>query len=171
MAMPLPFRYPRPVRWIHWLSVVLVIIAYATAESAEDPRSSGGQWHILAGLALLLVFVPRLLARFAANRAPVLTSPFATWSARLVQVALLLFLVVQPLLGVLMVWAEGEVLPVPLTGWQLRPLFVLGEAWSETLEDLHETVGNVFYAVIALHSLAALWHQFVRRDDVLRRMW
>lgn len=171
MATSLPFRYPGPVRWIHWCSVVLVAIAYLTAESAEELEGGGGQWHVLAGLALLLVFVPRLLARFAAHRAPVPASAFETWSAQLVHLALLLFVVVQPLLGVLMVWAEGEALPVPFTAWQIPPLVVLGEAWAETLEEAHETVGNVFYAVIALHTLAALWHQFVRRDGVLRRMW
>ncbi|MFC5577922.1 cytochrome b [Lysobacter niabensis] len=133
-------------------------------------RTAGSQWHALAGLALLL-FVPRLLARLAAPRAPVSTSALETWSARLVHVALLLFVVVQPLLGVLMVWAEGEALPVPFTAWQLPPLIALGKAWAETLEDLHETVGNLFYAVIALHALAALWHQYIRRDGVLRRMW
>ena len=93
------------------------------------------------------------------------------WSARLVHLALLLFVVVQPLLGVLMLWAEGESLPVPFTPWQLPPLLVLGAAWEETLEEAHELVGNVFYAVIALHVLAALWHQYMRRDGVLRRMW
>lgn len=171
MATPLPFRHSASVRWIHWLSVVLVAIAYLTAEAAEDPGATGGQWHVLAGLALLLLFVPRLLARFAGQHAPVPASPLQAWSARLVHVALLLFVVVQPLLGVLMVWAEGEALPVPFTPWQLSPLVVPGEAWAETLEELHETVGNVFYAVIALHALAASWHQFVRRDGVLRRMW
>jgi cytochrome b561 len=167
----MPFRYSVTVRWTHWLSVLLVAIAYLTAESAENLGGAGGQWHVLAGLALLLLFVPRLLARLASQRAPVPASVFEAWSARLVHVALLLFVVVEPLIGVLMVWAEGEALPVPFTTLQLPPLVVLGEASGEALEELHETIGNVFYAVIALHALAALWHQFVRRDGVLRRMW
>jgi cytochrome b561 len=171
MATTLPFRYPGSVRWIHWLSVLLVAIAYITAESAEDLGKGGGQWHVFAGLALLLMFVPRLIARFSAEPTPVSASIFQAWSARLVHTALLLFVVVQPLLGLLMIWAEGEALPVPFTPWQLHPLVVLGEPWAETLEELHETVGNVFYAVIALHALAALWHQFVRRDGLMRRMW
>lgn len=173
MAISPPFRHAATVRWIHWLSVALVAVAYLTAETAEDlgEGASGGQWHVFAGLALLLMFVPRLLARLASPRAPVPPSGFEAWSARLVHVALLLFVVVQPLLGMLSVWAEGLALPVPFTPWQIPPLLVLGEAWGERLEELHETVGNAFYAVIALHALAALWHQFVRRDGLLRRMW
>jgi cytochrome b561 len=171
VATSIPFRYPVTVRWTHWLSVVLVAIAYLTGESAEELGTSGGQWHVLAGLALLLLFVPRLLARLAGQRPPVPASAFEAWSARLVHLALLLFVVVEPLLGVLTVWAEGDALLVPFTTLQIPPLVVLGEGREEVLEELHGAVGNVFYAVIALHALAALWHQFVRRDGVLRRMW
>lgn len=84
--------------------------------------------------------------------------------------ALLLFVVVQPLLGILIVWAEGDALPVPFTSFQLPAIVALAD-WEGPLEELHESVGNVFYAIIAAHALAALWHQFVRRDAVLRRMW
>lgn len=167
----MPFRYPLTVRWTHWLSVVLVAIAYITSESAEELGGLGGQWHVLAGLALLLLFVPRLLARLASQHPPAPASVLEAWSARLVHVALLLFVVVEPLIGVLSVWAEGDALPVPLTPWQIPPLIMLGASSGELLEELHETLGNVFYAVIALHALAALWHQFIRRDGVLRRMW
>ena len=167
-----PFRYPRRVRWIHWLSVALVALAYLTAESAESLDGGGaGAWHVLAGLALLLLFVPRLLVRIGAGHAPSTRSAFEAWSARLVHLALLLFVVVQPLLGILSVWAEGQALPVPFTGWEVGPWLMPSEAWGDVLEDLHEDVGNAFYAVIALHALAALWHQFIRRDGVLRRMW
>ena len=171
MVTSSPFRYSAPVRWIHWLTVLLVAVAYLTSESAEERGDGGaGQWHVFAGLVLLLVFVPRLIVRLGSAHPPAPASAFEAWSARLVHVALLLFVVVQPLLGVLMVWAEGDALPIPFTAWQLPPLVVLGEAWGESLEEIHESVGNAFYAVIALHALAALWHQFVRRDGLLRRM-
>jgi cytochrome b561 len=171
VAKAMRLRYSATVRWTHWLSVLLVAIAYLTAESAEDlGEGAGGQWHVLAGLALLLLFVPRLLARLASRHPPVPASLFEAWSARLVHAALLLFVVVEPLLGVFAMWAEGEALPVPFTEWQIPPLVILGEGWGETLEELHGTVGNVFYVVIAVHALAALWHQFIRRDGVLRRM-
>jgi cytochrome b561 len=169
------YRYPMAVRWIHWLSVALIAIAYITAEAAEDFGEGGGtgaSWHVLAGLGLLLLFVPRLLARIGVRRPPPVQARAAEkLMARAVHLALLLFVVMQPVLGILMVWAEGDALIVPMTSWQVPPLLAVGRGAEETLEELHETLGNVFYGVIGVHVLAALWHQFVRRDGILRRMW
>jgi superoxide oxidase len=165
------FRHSPSVRWIHWLTVGFVAMAYVTSEWADDTGTGGAQLHVLSGLALLLLFVPHLLARWTGRRAQAGDAGHRALAAGLVQLALLLFVVVQPVLGVLTVWAEGDALPLPFTPWQVAPLVRLDETWGDTLEDLHETVGNVFYAVIAVHALAALWHQFVLRDGVLRRMW
>ena len=76
----------------------------------------------------------------------------------------------QPLLGILSLWAEGEAMPIPFTQWEVLPLLAMGAGAGELFEELHETVGNLFYAVIGVHVLASLWHHFVRRDGVLRRM-
>jgi cytochrome b561 len=167
----LPNRYPWAVRWIHWLSAILIAIAYLTSESAEELGAGSVNWHVLAGLGVLALFVPRLVARFQVRRPPQPNSRMAEkLMVRTVHLALLLFVVVQPVLGILLVWSEGEPLMVPITSWQIPPLLAVGEGWEETLEDLHETVGNLFYGVIGLHALAALWHHFGRRDSVLRRM-
>jgi cytochrome b561 len=168
-------RFAWPVRAIHWISAALVLVAYLTTELAEDAEHGeavGINWHVAAGFALLLLFLPRLLARLLPQPGPVLPPP-PRWTLlphKLVTLALLLFVLVQPALGVLSVWAEGEALTIPLTPWSLPPLLVLGEGAGDALEEAHELVGNAFYAVIALHALAALWHQFVRRDGLLRRM-
>lgn len=165
-------RYAWPVRVVHWISAVLVLVAYLTGESAEEAGNGGTNWHVAAGLALLALFLPRLLAKLLPHPVP-LSPPPPQWSrfpAALMMVALLLFVAVQPTLGVLSVWAEGEALAVPFTSWSLQPAIVLGKGAGEALEEAHEAVGNAFYAVIALHVLAALWHQWVRRDGALRRM-
>jgi cytochrome b561 len=41
---------------------------------------------------------------------------------------------------------------------------------GQQFEDIHGWVGTIFYYVIGLHILGALWHHFGRRDDTLRRM-
>jgi len=61
---------------------------------------------------------------------------------------------------------------VTLFGVTLLPaLFGPGNrALGHQLEDIHGTIGTIFYYVIGLHILAGLWHHFVRRDDTLQRM-
>ena len=167
-------RYPFLVRWVHWSSVLLVLLAYLTSDAAEDQSGGAAQLHVLAGLLLVVLFVPRLMGYVLRRRgAPLPHESDAGTAARIatatVHVALLLFVIVQPLLGILALWGEGQALPVPFTSWAVpSPLATSGP--SELFEDLHETVGNIFYAVIGLHVAASLWHHFLRRDGVLRRM-
>lgn len=175
MSMSPPLKYAWPVRAIHWVAAALVLLAYATGELSEEiaeGESTGPDWHVFAGVSLLLLFVPRLLARMFTSVPPVAPPPPA-WSAilsRLVLIALLAFVAVQPVLGVLSVWAEGRALEIPFIGASIPPMIALGEGAGDRLEDAHEALGNAFYAVIALHALAALWHHVLRRDNALRRM-
>ena len=117
--------------------------------------------------------MPRILARVFTKTPPIVPPPprASVLPSKLVTLALLLFVVVQPILGVLLVWSEGHALAVPFTDWALPPLIVPGETAEDGLEEAHELLGNAFYAVIGLHAVAALWHHFARRDDTLRRMF
>jgi cytochrome b561 len=40
----------------------------------------------------------------------------------------------------------------------------------DLFKDAHSLLAYGAIALVALHVLAALYHQFIRRDDVLRRM-
>ena len=97
-------RFAWPVRAIHWISAGLVLVAYLTtelAEEAEHGEAVGINWHVAAGLALLLLFVPRLLAKLLPRPGP-LMPPAPNWTRlphALVTLALLLFVLVQPVLG------------------------------------------------------------------------
>jgi cytochrome b561 len=57
---------------------------------------------------------------------------------------------------------------LPFSSWTIASPF--GMELGEWPEELHQGLGTAFYAVIGLHAAAALWHQFLRRDPVLRRM-
>lgn len=168
-------RHPALVRWVHWTSVLLVVAAYVTSEAAEEAANGGpGQWHLLAGLLLLVLFVPRLAGYILRRRDGTQPVPDGGRAARIaaatIHIALLLFVVVQPLLGILALWGQGQALPLPFTPWAVPPLLTIGDAAGEWFEEMHEAVGSVFYAVIAIHVLASLWHHFIRRDSILRRM-
>lgn len=165
-------RYPALVRCIHWTSAGLVLLAYLTSESAEE--AAGANWHIFAGLLLLLLFPLHLVALRLKKRAssswPKPTRQAERLAAISIHGALFLFLVVQPVLGVLSLWGMGESLPIPFTAISVPSPLALGSGAGHTLEEMHEAVGTFFYAVIALHVLASLWHQFVQHDATLRRM-
>lgn len=165
-------RYPALMRWTHWLSAVLVVVAYISSESAEELQSGGGQWHVLAGLLLMILFVPRLVGHLLRGHAVPgeSTHPAERLASHAVHLALLLFVVVQPLLGIMALWGGGESIAIPMSGWTVAPLVTIDAQFAHSLEEAHEVIGQAFYFVIALHVGASLWHQFVRRDGVLRRM-
>jgi superoxide oxidase len=41
---------------------------------------------------------------------------------------------------------------------------------AEQLEELHEVVGTTGYFLIGLHTVAALYHHYIVRDNTLTRM-
>lgn len=173
-----PSRYAAPIRWMHWTIFVLVVLAYLFINLFElFPKGSATRAnvlasHFMAGLAVLLLVLPRLLLRLRHGRPPIAPSP-SRWTELLgnvTHVALYLFLLVQPILGVITLQVGGKA--VKLFGVTLLPSFVevANRTLSHQLEDIHGTIGTVFYYVIGLHILAALWHHFGRRDDTLKRM-
>lgn len=91
-------------------------------------------------------------------------------AATTLHVALYLFFLVQPMLGLATAWSDGKVLLIPFTSIPVPALLPPNKDLAHTLEDLHGTVGTVFYWVIGLHILAALWHHLMRKDDTLKRM-
>jgi cytochrome b561 len=38
-------------------------------------------------------------------------------------------------------------------------------------EDIHGYLAYALFALAGLHALGALWHQFIRRDGLISRMW
>ena len=72
--------------------------------------------------------------------------------------------------GLATAWIDGKTLYLPFTQVALPALLPTDPDLGHQLEELHGTIGEIFYWVIGLHILAALYHHFVRRDDALRRM-
>ena len=83
---------------------------------------------------------------------------------------LYLLLIVLPFSGYLMSLAAGR--PVVLFNQIALPV-LLGEnkPLAEQLKELHEILATLLFLLVALHSAAALWHQFFLRDSLLSRMW
>jgi superoxide oxidase len=171
-------RYTASMRRMHWTVFALVLLAYVFINTFElFPRGSATRAnilasHFLAGLAVLLLILPRLLTRLRHGSPPV-SPPPPQWIERagqITHVALYLFLFIQPILGIITLQIGGK--PVSLFGVTLLPSFVThpDRALGHQFEEIHSTIGTIFYYVIGLHILAGLWHHYWRHDNTLKRM-
>jgi cytochrome b561 len=171
-------RYSPSARRFHWWMFGLVALAYLLVNLVDSfERGTPGrrfvlQSHILVGLVVLVLVLPRLLHRFR-NLPPPIVPPIAAWEAnlsRLTHGLLYAFLVVQPILGLVAVWLGGRGIFIPGTSLQLPSPLAENHDLHEQLEGVHEWIGEAFYYVIGLHIAGALWHHLVRKDSTLRRM-
>ncbi len=175
-SSPASDRYATPVIALHWLIFLLIVVSYASIELREffpkgsAPREAMKSLHFMIGLTVLALVVARIAARFLSSTPKILPTPphWQEIAARLVHLALVGFMVAMPVLGWLILSAEGD--PIPFWGLELPPLTSPDKTLAEQVEEVHETIGNVGYFLIGGHAAAALFHHYVTRDNTLIRM-
>lgn len=140
---------------LHWLIAILIVTAWFTGEGAEEAMevveeggTAGFVPHVAIGLAILALVVVRVLVRLGrgAPAAPgepgSLSVMAADWGHRLIY----LLMIAVPLGGI--------------------SVFFLGLDVGE----VHGLAANLLMLVVLGHALMALYHQYVLKDGLLRRM-
>lgn len=163
-------RYTQITIAIHWLTALLVVIAWFTAEGGRHARADPPTLHFILGLAVLLLVVPRLLARWL-GAAPRVEDPQSRWmdlAARAGHTVLYLFLIALPLSG----WYAASRLGIQVSflGLDLPALAAPVQGAPGLIADLHGTGGSLILWLAGAHALIAIWHQFVMKDGTLERM-
>ena len=161
---------------MHWFMLLLIAAVYACIELREnypkgsDIREALKTWHYMLGLSVLALVWVRIAFRTLGS-SPRIEPPLSGWQttmAKLMHFALYLLMVGQPLLGWLILSAEGD--PIPFFGLQLPALVGTDKELVEVFEEIHETSGTVGYFLIGMHAAAALLHHYYTRDNALVRM-
>jgi cytochrome b561 len=140
---------------LHWLVAILILVAWLSGEGAEEAMEAfeeGGVTgfvpHVAFGLSILTLVVVRILVRLSrgAPAAPGVPGSLsvlaADWGHRLIYLLMI---------------------AVPLGG---ASVFFLGLEVGE----IHGLAANVLMLVVLGHALMALYHQYVLKDGLLRRM-
>ena len=170
-------RYTTTAIVLHWLIALVVAAQIAFGwwmlqipKDPVGPRVNAFNLHKSIGLSIMLLMVIRLAWR-ATHRAPALP-PMPAWQATAARInhgLLYLCLFVQPLSGYI-----GSA----VSGYPVRYFGMLLPGWApkniplkEFLSVVHLVSSWILVAAIAVHIAAALKHQFVDRDRLLRRMW
>jgi cytochrome b561 len=164
------------IRFLHWLTLVLVATTFVLAFSIDlaPSKPAAGvivQLHRSFGVTLWLVTLVRLVWRQF--------SRFPNWPADMPQLmrfaahwseyALYALLLVQPILGLLHTDAHGDRVNLFFLG-QLPALIGRDRLLARQLLEMHHMIGLLLLGLIALHASAALYHHFWRRDDTLAAM-
>ena len=161
---------------LHWLMLFVLAAVYCLREfrgifeRGTAERALMREWHYMLGLSVLALVVLRLVLRLA-TPTPRIEPPLSrvqALAATLVHGALYLFMLSMPVLGWLILSAEGD--RIPFFGLSLPTLVAENKGLAEQFEDLHKLIANIGYFLVGIHAAAALFHHYVLRDSTLRRM-
>lgn len=160
---------------LHWLTALLILGLAAVGLIMTELPTSPLKMQIYGlhksfGLTVLALTVLRLSWRMLAGTPEAIPAPKAQLvAAKTVHGLMYGLLFAIPLSGWLYNSASG--FPLRWFGMPLPKLFTgFNPAIKQVAHALHE---NLFYALallLLLHAGAALWHHYIKRDNLLKRM-
>lgn len=167
--------YGRGAIALHWVMFVLIVVVGVLGLLHDSwPRSTQAFWiniHALIGLAVWVLVMARFGWR-STHRPPDLPPHVGEFSRRLsypVHLLLYALLFIIPIFGIVTFIWHGRVFDFGL--FRVNFGVPRNRAIFHPTENIHGYLAYALFALIGLHILAALWHQFVRHDGVLQRMW
>jgi cytochrome b561 len=163
-------RYGTVAIAIHWVSAAAIIGLLVSGTVAEGTAGAGKASilvvHATVGTLVLLLTLARVAWWLWADKrpAPLAGQPAAQeWLSRAVHGLLYLAIFVLTLSGIATLALSGAV--PALLGQGALPDFS-----TVPPRFVHGIVSKLMIALVAVHTLAALYHQFIRRDRLLGRM-
>ena len=169
-------RYGAVAQTFHWVIVALIITQFTLAWIAADLPLGMHKLALLArhksfGITIMGLAVLRLLWRFT-NPTPLLPADTPKWqrvAAHTAHAALYVLLFAVPLMGWLMSSAKNYTV-----SWfnlvTLPNLVSPNEELFKFFREAHEVLALTLLAIAVAHALAALKHEFIDKDNVLRHM-
>lgn len=160
---------------LHWTMALCIAAAWILAQVIDAvPRGPGRTAvlgsHVLVGLAVLALLLPRLVARLR-GPVPAPAPGTALWEERLAaatHVLLYGLMLAQPLSGIGFALVRRS--PTDVLGLFTIPNLFADDTLRGLFGETHELLANLLLAAVALHVAATLFHHFIRRDGVAARM-
>lgn len=161
---------------LHWSIAALFITQFFLAYRREFiPENSPQNFQYLllhesCGVTIFILALVMIVWHFVGTRPimPMNMSKLEILGAKTTHFLLYLCMLAMPLSGYLMSCLGGY--DVLLFGWKLPNPFVKNESLAHLFEETHEVISFVIMTVVSIHVLAALYHHFIRKDNVLKRM-
>jgi len=168
-------RYRSGAIALHWTMFVLILIVGILGLLHDSwPKETQAFWinvHALIGILLWLVLIARFgyRVRYSPPMLPANIGGFSRRFSTPMHLALYVLMFITPILGFVTFIYHGRVFDFGL--FELNFGIRKNSAIFGPTEDIHGYLAYALFALAGLHALAALWHHFVLRDGVLKRIW
>jgi cytochrome b561 len=168
--------YPTATRFFHWAIALLLLVQIPLAWYMIELPLGAEKFaryglHKSLGMTLFTLAVIRLVRAILIKgpSLPADTKLYEKVFARITQGILYLLLVVMPITGWLMSSAAN--VPVILFGMiELPSLVAPNKEFMEGMQNVHEMQSYLLLALITVHLLGGLKHQFLLKNNVLYSM-
>lgn len=172
-------RYPPLMRWMHWLTGVLLLAIIAGGwfmtglDSSVPYKYDIYDLHKSLGVLIILLMVLRVgIRKFSTvPKYPDSLSKFSRIVATATHHTLYLLAFLVPISGYLMSNAGGR--DVPFFGLTAPRVISENSDVASALHSFHVLVPYILLALVGLHIVAALYHRYFDKpeNDILKRMW
>jgi cytochrome b561 len=168
-----PKRYHPLLVSLHWLVAILVALNLYVGRfvfSIRDYPDRAAAIHMVAGIAILVLVIIRFVVRVGSQRPADATSgsKLLETLAKAVHYGLYILLLVITVVGATFSLQSGRL---------ARTFFGGGPASGPPpdlvflLRGVHGLTANLLLVLVVLHVLAAIYHQFIVKDNLIPRMW
>lgn len=166
--------YSKRMVIIHWLTLVLLMVAWYLGDALIDARIEknatliGYFAHALMGGAILLLTILRMTFRGVDGTPPPVGNSVMDIVARGVHHGLYVLLILLSITGFMTLLTSTVGMALVTNAAILLPAEYTGP--SVIPHTVHEILVTVMMVVVLVHILGAIKHQFIMKDGLMRRM-
>lgn len=164
-------QYSKRTAILHWLIFILIIAAFFLGHELDESKDAALKLsmypaHFLIGDAVLLLVLLRIYFRKKDGEpAPANASPLLNKIAAATHVLMNISVIALVISGMATVATSGLIDALQTGDPNLIPDFHKVDA-----KEFHEFFLGVTLLLVAFHVAAALYHQFIVKDNLLRRI-
>ena len=183
---PKPKRYNPVLVTLHWIIAILIFSTVFLANGGEGGREGGGaattggipvlSIHMIFGITVLVLLIIRLIVRWRTQHPEWATTGnrFLDKVGEITHWALYLFTFAMTITGISLAMRGNRLarmlgITVAAPSGQLQPGQFRPRGFS--IGMFHGAIWFFLLLLILLHVGAALYHQFILKDNLLGRMW
>lgn len=167
-------KYDGVAKWLHWLIALIVLVmliaGWTLGDLPDEELIEVIKIHSGLGTLVLLLMLARWGWRL--THQPPEPEPMVNWQLKLSKVTHWAFyglLVLQPVFGIL----QASYIDYPVKAFGIidySSLAIDNKGSYEIFHELHEFTAALLIVLVTLHVLAAIYHHFMVKDNVMRRM-